>query len=98
MVKIAEFMDRALRLDEDKEDEAKMAAFRAGMEEIKAEVTELEAQVTKARERLETNRSQRTELQELLRQGRLDLETLDGELQTALPGRLVRPATTGRPA
>jgi glycine hydroxymethyltransferase len=38
MVKIAEFMDRALRLDEDKEDEAKMAAFRAGMDEIKAEV------------------------------------------------------------
>jgi glycine/serine hydroxymethyltransferase len=43
MVKIAEFMDRALRLDEDKEDEAKMAAFRAGMEEIKAEVHELTA-------------------------------------------------------
>ena len=41
MVKIAEFMDRALRLDEDKEDEAKMAAFAAGMEEIKAEVHEL---------------------------------------------------------
>ncbi len=41
MVKIAEFMDRALHLDEDTEDEAKMAAFRAGMEEIKAEVHEL---------------------------------------------------------
>ncbi len=41
MVKIAEFMDRALHLDEDKEDEGKMAAFKAGMEEIKAEVHEL---------------------------------------------------------
>ena len=41
MVKIADFMDRALRLDEDKEDETKMAAFRAGMEEIKTEVHEM---------------------------------------------------------
>jgi len=40
---IAELMDRALRLDEDKEDEAKMAAFDAGMEEIKAEVHEMTA-------------------------------------------------------
>jgi glycine hydroxymethyltransferase len=43
MVKIAEFMDRALQLDEDKDDEAKMAAFRAGMDEIKAEVHALTA-------------------------------------------------------
>jgi len=43
MVVIADLMDRALRLDEDKEDEVKLAAFHAGMEEIKAEVHELTA-------------------------------------------------------
>jgi glycine hydroxymethyltransferase len=43
MVRIAEFMDRALRLDEDKEDEVKLAAFQAGMDEIKAEVHALTA-------------------------------------------------------
>jgi glycine hydroxymethyltransferase len=41
MVKIAELMDRVLRLDEDKEDEAKMAVFNAEIEKIKAEVREL---------------------------------------------------------
>jgi glycine hydroxymethyltransferase len=41
MVKIAELMDRVLRLDEDKEDEAKMAVFNAEMERIRAEVREL---------------------------------------------------------
>jgi glycine hydroxymethyltransferase len=41
MVKIAELIDRVLRLDEDKEDEAKMALFSAGVEEVKAEVHEL---------------------------------------------------------
>jgi glycine hydroxymethyltransferase len=41
MVKIAELIDRVLRLDEDKEDEAKMAAFNAGIEEVKSEVHEL---------------------------------------------------------
>ncbi len=38
MVKIAELMDRVLRLDEDTQDEAKMAAFGAGIEEVKGEV------------------------------------------------------------
>jgi chromosome segregation protein len=51
------------------------------LEEIRAELEALEAQVTRARERLETNRRQRGEHQELLRQGREDLEALDGELQ-----------------
>jgi glycine hydroxymethyltransferase len=41
MVKIAELMDRVLRLDEDKEDQAKMAVFNAEIEKIKAEVREL---------------------------------------------------------
>jgi glycine hydroxymethyltransferase len=41
MVKIAELMDRVLRLDEDKEDEAKMAVFNSEMERIRAEVREL---------------------------------------------------------
>jgi glycine/serine hydroxymethyltransferase len=41
MVKIAEFMDRVLHLDEDKEDEAKMAVFNAEIEKIRGEVREL---------------------------------------------------------
>jgi len=43
MEKIAEFIDRVLRADEDKEDEAKMAAFTAEMEAVKAEVHALTA-------------------------------------------------------
>jgi glycine hydroxymethyltransferase len=35
---IGELIDRVLRLDEDKEDEAKMAVFNAGVDEVKAEV------------------------------------------------------------
>ena len=38
MEKIAELIDRVLRADEDKEDEAKMAIFMAEMEAVKAEV------------------------------------------------------------
>jgi glycine hydroxymethyltransferase len=38
MKKIAELIDRVLRADEDKEDEAKMAAFTAEMEAVKSEV------------------------------------------------------------
>ena len=38
MVTIAELMDRVLRLDEDTEDDVKMAAFGAGIEEVKGEV------------------------------------------------------------
>ena len=38
MEKIAELIDRVLRADEDKEDEAKMAAFTAEMEAVKSEV------------------------------------------------------------
>ena len=38
MVKIAELMDRVLRLDEDTQDEAKMAAFEAGIAEVQGEV------------------------------------------------------------
>jgi glycine/serine hydroxymethyltransferase len=41
MEKIAELIDRVLRADEDKEDEATMAAFTAEMEGVKAEVHEL---------------------------------------------------------
>ena len=41
MVKIAELMDRVLRLDEDKEDEAKMAVFNGEIAKITAEVHEL---------------------------------------------------------
>jgi len=43
MEKIAELIDRVLRADEDKEDEAKMAAFTAEMEAVKAEVHALTA-------------------------------------------------------
>jgi glycine hydroxymethyltransferase len=43
MEKIAELIDRVLRLDEDKEDEAKMAAFEAGVAEVKREVHALTA-------------------------------------------------------
>ena len=43
MEKIAGFIDRVLRADEDKEDEAKMAAFAAEMEAVKAEVHALTA-------------------------------------------------------
>jgi glycine hydroxymethyltransferase len=43
METIAELMDRVLRADEDKEDEAKMAAFTAEMEAVKAEVHALTA-------------------------------------------------------
>jgi len=43
MVKIAELMDRVLRLDEDKEDDAKMAVFNAEIDKVKAEVHELTA-------------------------------------------------------
>jgi glycine hydroxymethyltransferase len=43
MKKIAELIDRVLRADEDKEDEAKMAAFTAAMEAVKAEVHALTA-------------------------------------------------------
>jgi glycine/serine hydroxymethyltransferase len=35
---IAELIDRVLRADEDKEDEARLAAFGAEMEAVKAEV------------------------------------------------------------
>ncbi len=38
MVQIAELIDRVLRLDEDSEDAAKLAAFNAGIEAVKAEV------------------------------------------------------------
>jgi glycine hydroxymethyltransferase len=38
---IGELIDRVLRLDEDKDDEAKMEAFRAGTDVVKAEVHEL---------------------------------------------------------
>jgi glycine hydroxymethyltransferase len=38
MKTIAELIDRVLRADEDKEDEAKMAAFTAEMEAVKSEV------------------------------------------------------------
>jgi len=41
MRKIAELIDRVLRLDEDKEDESKMAVFNAEIDKIKAEVREL---------------------------------------------------------
>ena len=43
MEKIAELIDRVLRADEDKEDEAKMAVFTAEMEAVKAEVHALTA-------------------------------------------------------
>ena len=43
MEKIAELIDRVLRADEDKEDEAKMAAFTAEMEAVKSEVHALTA-------------------------------------------------------
>ncbi|MBD3856852.1 MAG: serine hydroxymethyltransferase [Acidobacteria bacterium] len=43
MKKIAELIDRVLRADEDKEDEAKMATFAAEMEAVKAEVHALTA-------------------------------------------------------
>ena len=43
MEKIAELIDRVLRADEDKEDDAKMAAFTAEMEAVKAEVHALTA-------------------------------------------------------
>jgi len=43
MKKIAELIDRVLRADEDKEDEAKMAAFAAEMEAVKSEVHALTA-------------------------------------------------------
>jgi len=43
MEKIAELIDRVLRADEDKEDEAKMAAFTAEMEAVKAAVHTLTA-------------------------------------------------------
>jgi glycine hydroxymethyltransferase len=43
MSQVAEFIDRVLRLDEDKEDEAKMAAFVAGCEAVKADVHALSA-------------------------------------------------------
>ena len=43
MEKIAELIDRVLRADEDKEDKAKMAAFTAEMEAVKAEVHALTA-------------------------------------------------------
>jgi glycine hydroxymethyltransferase len=43
MEKIAELIDRVLCADEDKEDEAKMAAFTAEMEAVKAEVHALTA-------------------------------------------------------
>jgi glycine/serine hydroxymethyltransferase len=35
---IAELIDRVLRLDEDKDDDAKMAAFQSEIESIKSEV------------------------------------------------------------
>jgi glycine/serine hydroxymethyltransferase len=38
MEKIAELIDRVLRADEDKENEAKMGAFTAEMAAVKAEV------------------------------------------------------------
>jgi len=38
MKKIAELIDRVLRADEDKEDEAKMQVFTAEMEAVKSEV------------------------------------------------------------
>jgi hypothetical protein len=38
MVAIAGLIDRVLRLDEDTEDAAKLAAFTAGIEAVKAEV------------------------------------------------------------
>jgi len=38
MVQIAELIDRVLRLDEDTEDAAKLAAFNAGIEAVRAEV------------------------------------------------------------
>jgi glycine hydroxymethyltransferase len=41
MRKIAELIDRVLRLDEDKGDESKMAVFNAEIDKIKAEVREL---------------------------------------------------------
>jgi glycine hydroxymethyltransferase len=40
---VAELIDRVLRLDEDKEDETKMAAFHAGCEAVKADVHALTA-------------------------------------------------------
>ena len=43
MKTIAELIDRVLRADEDKEDEAKMAAFTAEMEAVKSEVHALTA-------------------------------------------------------
>jgi glycine hydroxymethyltransferase len=43
MEKIAELIDRVLRADEDKEDDAKMAAFTAEMEAVKTEVHALTA-------------------------------------------------------
>ncbi|PWB67778.1 MAG: serine hydroxymethyltransferase [Holophagae bacterium] len=43
MVQIAELIDRVLRLDEDGEDAAKLAAFNAGIEAVKAEVHALTA-------------------------------------------------------
>ena len=43
MKTIAGLIDRVLRADEDKEDEAKMAAFTAEMEAVKAEVHALTA-------------------------------------------------------
>ncbi len=43
MVKIAALIDRVLRGDEDKEDEAKMAVFAAQMEAVKSEVHALTA-------------------------------------------------------
>jgi len=41
MVRIAELMDHVLRLDEDKEDEAKMAVFNAEIERVRTEVRDL---------------------------------------------------------
>jgi glycine hydroxymethyltransferase len=41
MVQIAGLIDRVLRLDEDSEDAAKLAAFNAGIEAVKAEVRAL---------------------------------------------------------
>jgi glycine/serine hydroxymethyltransferase len=43
MKTIAGLIDRVLRADEDKEDEAKLAAFHAEMEAVKAEVHALTA-------------------------------------------------------
>jgi len=51
------------------------------LDQLQGEVTALEAKVDGAHRRLAVNRERQDEAQRLLRQGRVDLEALDGELQ-----------------